>query len=220
MLERELFALLEQTGDAAYCVTPQGEILSWNRAAEQLFEHRAAEVIGRNVADVLDAQDALGTEALAGGLDAATRRWTPGAPGIRSFDLELRLTNAASLWVNVSTIVFDDARTGRRLFVRLARDVTAERRQLELLRRAVEIGRELAALVPDTAHAAPVDALTARERRVLGLLAEGRPAADVSRELGISPQTLKNHLHRINRKLRTHGRLEAVTHALRRGLIE
>lgn len=33
-------------------------------------------------------------------------------------------------------------------------------------------------------------------------------------------QTLRNHLHHINRKLHTHTRLEAVTHAQRRGLIE
>ena len=42
----------------------------------------------------------------------------------------------------------------------------------------------------------------------------------ISRTLKISPQTLRNHLHHINDKLRTHNRLEAVTHAQRRGLIE
>jgi DNA-binding CsgD family transcriptional regulator len=31
---------------------------------------------------------------------------------------------------------------------------------------------------------------------------------------------LRNHLHHINRKLRTHSRLEAVTHAQQRGLLD
>ena len=33
----------------------------------------------------------------------------------------------------------------------------------------------------------------------------------IARTLGITAQTLRNHLHHINRKLRTHNRLEAVT---------
>jgi len=37
MLEIELFNLLEGTSDAAFAVTDQGEICSWNKAAEKLF---------------------------------------------------------------------------------------------------------------------------------------------------------------------------------------
>jgi hypothetical protein len=39
MLETELFALLERTADAAYTVTADGEICSWNESAEQLFRY-------------------------------------------------------------------------------------------------------------------------------------------------------------------------------------
>ena len=48
----------------------------------------------------------------------------------------------------------------------------------------------------------------------------GRNSTTIARKLSISAQTLRNHLHHINRKLRTHTRLEAVTHAQQRGLIE
>jgi DNA-binding CsgD family transcriptional regulator len=44
-------------------------------------------------------------------------------------------------------------------------------------------------------------------------------AVDIARELHISSQTLRNHLHHINQKLGTHTRLEAVIHAIRRRLI-
>ena len=57
-------------------------------------------------------------------------------------------------------------------------------------------------------------------RRILKLFAEGNNPTTVARSLKISPQTVRNHLHHINRKLRTHSRLEAVTHAQRRGLID
>src|SRR5690606_36616432 len=105
MMESELFVLLEHTADAAYAVTASGEICSWNAAAERLFGHAAPDVIGRNVDDVLDARDALGTDALAGGLEAATRKWDGRPPGIPHFDLAVRTQTGAQLWVNASTIV-------------------------------------------------------------------------------------------------------------------
>ena len=37
MLETELFAFLERTADAAFVVTEQGEICSWNKSAQRLF---------------------------------------------------------------------------------------------------------------------------------------------------------------------------------------
>lgn len=39
-------------------------------------------------------------------------------------------------------------------------------------------------------------------------------------KLGISIGTLRNHIHHLDRKLGTHGRLEALVQALKRGLIE
>jgi PAS domain S-box-containing protein len=195
MLETELFALLEQTADAAYTVTEGGEICSWNGAAERLFGYPASEVLHRNIDEVLEARDTLGTSALAGGSEAATRRWDGTSSVIPNFDLEVRTRSRGRIWVNVSTIVFHNQRTGRRLFVRLERDV-------------------------DQAHHAPVEPLSEQERRILKLFAEGRNSATIARKLSISAQTLRNHLHHINRKLRTHTRLEAVTHAQRRGLID
>lgn len=42
MLESELFALLQRTTDAAFSVTEEGEIVSWNKAAERLFGYSFA----------------------------------------------------------------------------------------------------------------------------------------------------------------------------------
>lgn len=220
MLETELFALLEQTADAAYTVTEDGEICSWNRAAERLFGHAASEVLGRNIDEVLDARDDLGTQALAGGPEAATRRWDGTSQGIEAFDLEVRARSGDRIWVNVSTIVFDNKRTGRRLFARLAHDITQRRHKEQLLDRLTEVARQVVALTADVSEHAPVEPLSDQERRILKLFADGNNPATIARKLRISAQTLRNHLHHINRKLRTHNRLEAVTHAQRRGLID
>ena len=220
MLATELFALLEQTADAAYTVTEDGEICSWNGAAERLFGYPAADVLRRNIDEVLEARDTLGTEALAGGLEAATRRWDGESGGIANFDLEVRTRSRDRIWVNVSTIVFDNRRTGRRLFVRLARDITRRRRKEELSNRMLELARQLISLTDDAADHTPVEPLSEQERRILKLFADGSNPTTIARTLSISAQTLRNHLHHINRKLRTHNRLEAVTHARLRGLLE
>jgi PAS domain S-box-containing protein len=220
MLESELFALLEQTGDAAYTVTAEGTVMSWNSAAERLFGYPAREAIGGDIATLLDARDTLGTSALAGGIEAATRQWDPGSPGIQTFDLDVRTRSGDRLWVSVSTIVHENPRTGQRLFARLARDVTWRRRQQELLERTRDLARQLVAVTGAEADHTPTEALSDQERRILQLFADGGSGAAIARKLHISPATLRNHLHHINRKLRTHSRLEAVTHARRRGLID
>jgi PAS domain S-box-containing protein len=219
MLESELFALLEQTADAAYTVTNAGEICSWNAAAERLFGHSAADVLRRNIDDVLEARDLLGTEALAGGQEAATRQWD-GKAGIANFDLEVSTKSRERIWINVSTILFDNPRTGRRLFVRLARDMTRRRRTEALITRMSDLARQVVGLTDNVPDHAPVEHLSDQERRILALFAQGSNPSSIARKLKISPQTLRNHLHHINRKLRTHNRLEAVTHAQRRGLID
>jgi PAS domain S-box-containing protein len=220
MLETELFALLEQTADAAYAVTEDGEICSWNRGAERLFGYPHDEVLHRNIDEVLEARDGLGTAALSGGSEATTRTMDEATGGVSNFDLEVKTRMRGRIWVNVSTIIFNNPRTGRRLFVRLAHDVDQRHRNEELLHRVLEGARQLVALSETSFDYAPVTPLSDQERRILKLFAEGSDPGTVARTLKISDQTLRNHLHHINRKLRTHTRLEAVTHAQRRGLIK
>jgi PAS domain S-box-containing protein len=220
MLETELFSLLEHTADAAYTVAEDGEICSWNHAAERLLGFPANEVLHRNIDEVLEARDALGTPALAGGTEAITRTWDAPFGGVPNFDLEVQTRSSDRIWVNVSTIVFDNSRTGRRLFVRLAHNVDQRHRNEELLNRMIEGARQFVSLSENASNHAPVAPLSDQERRILTLFAGGSDPATIARTLDISAQTLRNHLHHINRKLRTHNRLEAVTHAQRRGLIE
>ena len=66
MLEAELFAFLEKTADAAFSVTREGLICSWNQAAERLFGYSSADVLNRACYEVLDGHDALGTKVCIG----------------------------------------------------------------------------------------------------------------------------------------------------------
>jgi DNA-binding NarL/FixJ family response regulator len=61
--------------------------------------------------------------------------------------------------------------------------------------------------------------LTAREREVLGWIASGRGNKEIARRLGISVQTVKNHVHRVLGKLGARRRREALRIAYEQGLL-
>jgi two-component system response regulator DevR len=62
--------------------------------------------------------------------------------------------------------------------------------------------------------------LTTREREILRLLAEGKSGPEIAEHLSISPLTVRTHIRNLMDKLGVHSRLEAVTYALRQGLID
>jgi two-component system response regulator NreC len=72
------------------------------------------------------------------------------------------------------------------------------------------------------ARAAPIDpheTLTAREREVLQLAAEGKTSGEIAARLHISHRTVENHRANVMRKLGLKNQSELVCYALRRGLI-
>lgn len=62
--------------------------------------------------------------------------------------------------------------------------------------------------------------LTARELEIVALVARGLRNKDVSEQLTISEQTVKNHLHSVYDKLGVSDRLELALYALHHGLVE
>ena len=71
-----------------------------------------------------------------------------------------------------------------------------------------------ASLTPDE----PFPELTARERDILGLLADGRRTAEIASTLHLSPKTVSNNLTTIFAKLEVSDRTAAVIRARERGL--
>jgi two-component system response regulator NreC len=65
----------------------------------------------------------------------------------------------------------------------------------------------------------PHDTLTAREREVLQLTAEGKTGPEIAARLHISHRTVENHRANLMRKLLLKNQSELVRYALRRGLI-
>lgn len=77
----------------------------------------------------------------------------------------------------------------------------------------------LAGAILGAASESELPVLTARERQVLTLLADGRSNDAVGVELGISAETVRTHLRKAMAKLDADNRTQAVATALRHSLI-
>jgi DNA-binding NarL/FixJ family response regulator len=62
--------------------------------------------------------------------------------------------------------------------------------------------------------------LTSREREVLRLLVNGASNKDMAKRLSIRSNTVRTHVQNLLAKLRVHTRLEAVTLAIRGGMLD
>jgi two-component system, NarL family, response regulator NreC len=66
----------------------------------------------------------------------------------------------------------------------------------------------------------PADPLTARERQVLQLIAEGKSTKDIASILGVSVKTAESHRSRLMQKLDIHEVASLVRYAVKRGLVQ
>lgn len=62
--------------------------------------------------------------------------------------------------------------------------------------------------------------LTNREREILNWVASGKTNREIADALGISDQTVKNHLKNILQKLQLENRVQLTRYAIEQGLVE
>jgi DNA-binding NarL/FixJ family response regulator len=79
------------------------------------------------------------------------------------------------------------------------------------------VGLGMSVFQPQASGSAPL--LTAREREVLGLIADGSTNREIAAQLHLSPHTVKEHTSTLYRKLKVKNRAEAVQRAQRVGLM-
>lgn len=65
----------------------------------------------------------------------------------------------------------------------------------------------------------PEPRLTPRQRQILDLIASGVSTSEIAEQLGLSTETVRNHVRNVLRELEVHTRLEAIAAARRLGLL-
>ena len=211
-LDRDLFEFLERTADAAFTVSDSGEICSWNASAERLFGF-ARWRLQRPASSCFRAATHLG-------------RWC-------TEHCHLRDCAASARWMLTSISRSPCARRSMRTSPRSVRRFEDRGAAGPCIWRGgtVESGRrpssaECSRCPGNWSRSSTVKAsagtrgsrFKSYNRKSFAFLSRPATWRDWC-ELKISSQTLRNHLHRINQKLGTHTRMEAVLHAIRRNLI-
>jgi PAS domain S-box-containing protein len=120
--------LIQSAAEAIVAVDPEGRVVTWNPAAERLFERRSAEVHGQRLEEVLPSAVAAHLE---------PRR--DGAPGGHMVQIQTSTegTGAIDLTVSCSPIPWGGRGDTGRLVV--ARDVTEHRRWEEQMARSEKL---------------------------------------------------------------------------------
>jgi len=147
-------------------------------------------------------------------------------PGISGIQLLLQLR---ARWQDIRAVMFTSYGLEEEVYAALEAGAWAYVRKgagrAELLQaiRAVHSGQrhippEIAARLAE--HAARGGDLSAREREVLGHVRDGRTNKDIACLLGIAENTVNLHVKSILSKLEVGSRTEAVTVALRKGILQ
>lgn len=210
-----MFRLIESAPDAIVVVDREGDILWVNRRTESMFGYVRNELVGRPVEILVPEVHRAGharklgeyfsgptARPMGNGLDF----WAQRSDGTR-FPVEVSLTplSTRSRMLVAATIrdLLDAAPLARRLLQLL----TEER---------IEFGADLGR----RRDAPRTSTLTLRELEILRLASQGLSTREISKQLTVSPSTVKTHFEHIYSKLNASDRAAAVAHAIRHGLIQ
>jgi len=216
----EIKQIAHGTADAAYVLDAQGDIVSWNSGAEQLFGLSEKDVVGRSCSSTLKGIDECGHEC---GADCSILKRAQCRDPLKNYDIKTRV-GERELWCNVSVVILGSSTSAKSYTLHIVRPTDVQKR-LEMAVRDFVLNetsipdanvREM--LTKKRTPTATVD-LTTREIEVLRLLAAGLKTTEIAEKLFISPTTANNHIQHIIKKLSAHSRLEAIRRAEQAGII-
>lgn len=194
-----------------------GHVLLWNAGAERLLRRPARLALGHLCHDLLAGRDVFGN--LFCHASCAVRAMCRGGEAVHAFELVVDSPQPGTA-LQVSILRVPCAPPDEDIIVHL----------LQPLDRESRLARELERLgvAPPGLHARPSKMaladdspapLTAREKDVLGRMAEGLQNKEIAQKLDISLATVRNHVHNLLEKLGVHSKLEAISLAYRAGWV-
>jgi DNA-binding CsgD family transcriptional regulator len=212
----DLFA----SGDPpAFATDSWHRITFWNRGAERVLGHAAAEVLGRPCFDVMKGRDIFGNRYCYEKCPVFATVRKGESPS--AFDLVVPNGGPDARTLSVTTLQVQGARPDLFTIVHILRPVDEARRLAQALENLgvgrVAVGGHAAPGEPGAP--APAPPLTPRETEILRCVAGGLQNKEIAQRLDISLATVRNHIHNILEKLDVHSKLEAVSLAFRNGWV-
>jgi PAS domain S-box-containing protein len=204
------------TADAVFVVDPECHIVYWDARAESLTGLLAEEMVGEHCYDVLSGEGEDGTSFCAR-VCSAVRLARAGQPA-SGYEVRVFTRSGGERWVGVSSLAVPTK--GGPYLISLMRDVWAEHETLEMARHLVRLSHQGAHEESAARRHQDAPALTPRQAEILGLLASGKSAGEIGRELYLSQATVRNHIRALLLALGAHSQLEALARAREAGLLD
>lgn len=215
-----LLEALRDTADGAFVIDDELRIVYWNKAAEKILGFTEEEVTGGFCYQLLQGRDE-GKQLICKAQCYVAKLALRSKP-VPNYDIHVITKQGDHRWLNMSVFTYRMASaSGKKVIVHLFHDINNRKFDEEVLSQLVELIREhQGGLVKSRTEKEPhLEALTPREREVLGLLAKGHSTGEIGKLLSISSNTVRNHIQHILQKFQVHTRLEAVTYAIEHDLI-
>ncbi|MEM9018384.1 MAG: response regulator transcription factor [Verrucomicrobiota bacterium] len=188
-------------------------------------------IVRRGLASLLDDEDDLSVVAEAGSGEEAIALAAEHKPDVVILDLRLRdmsgievATELKDRKILMLSSFMQEEDVRRAFEAGVLGYLPKEKNSEELLKAIREVGNGNQYLPPEislllaksewSAH------LTERELEILQWIARGRANKEIGQQLGLSENTVKNHVKSILSKLNAKDRTHAVTEALKRGLFQ
>ena len=204
------------TADAIFVVDPEYCLAHWDAGSESLTGFLAEEMVGQPCYEALSGEGQDGTP-FGIHVHSAVRLAWAGRP-YPGYDARVFTRSGGERWIAVSSLAVETEEGP--YVICLMRDVQEAHETLEMARHLIRLSRHERPReegIGSERRDAPV--LTPRQREVLGLLASGKTAGEIGRELFLSQATVRNHIRALLQALGAHSQLEALARAREAGLL-
>jgi DNA-binding CsgD family transcriptional regulator len=205
---------IARSGEAVFARDSGERIIFWSRRCEELLGLAARDVLGRHCHDVTCGRDTYGNIYCHHNCPIAFQARDRSDP-VRRFSLQIE-TRRGLEWFDVRTFAIPSYHAELSTVVHVLREARDEERPSPRWK-AADAFRD--PLRPVAAAGREPAVLTAREKEILRLLAQGKTTSEIARELFISPVTVRNHVGAVLSTLNVHSRVEAVALAFRHHLV-
>jgi DNA-binding CsgD family transcriptional regulator/PAS domain-containing protein len=213
-------AIVDSASVAAVSTDDENVVRACNRAAVELLGGSPRTILGRNFQDLTEARDIFGNRLSRdhGAFHDMVKRFE----AVQSFKLDILGNTGQHQRVGVSVIVVTGPGTRGHFLVYLLTPMKRRRRADQLIDQILigtAVGRSATYVGEQARGAVEACQLTPRQAQVLQLLAEGRRAPEIAKELKVSIHTVRSHIQNTLRVLEVSNQLEAVSKAVSLRLI-
>lgn len=215
----ELLDLLSSGSPPAFATDAESHVVFWNQGAERVLGRRAEQALGRRCHEIVGGRDVFGNRFCQAECTvmAATRRGEP----VHSFEVSAADAAGTPRRLSVTIIPIPGSHPDAFTVVHVLAPIDESSR----LARTLDQLRELRGEEPVAKRARPTLGkngpvpLTRRQLEILRRIALGLQNKEIAQALGLSPATVRNHVHNVLEKLAVHSKLEAISLAFRRGWV-